>query len=89
MNGKLYFSDALNICVMIGAQEIVLLLFILVIFFGASKLPEIARALGKSVREFKKAAKEIEETKKEITEDENLQDIINALKKLKEEKKAH
>ena len=89
MNGKLYFSDALNICVMIGAQEIVLLLFILVIFFGASKLPEIARALGKSVREFKKAAKEIEETKKEITEDENLQDIINALKKLKEEKKVH
>lgn len=42
----------------IGMQELLLILLILVLLFGASKLPELARALGKALREFKKGAKE-------------------------------
>lgn len=42
----------------IGIQELLLILLILVLLFGASKLPELARALGKALREFKKGAKE-------------------------------
>ena len=45
-----------------GWEWIVIVLFV-VIFFGAKKIPEIARGLGKGIREFKDATKEI---KKEI-----------------------
>jgi sec-independent protein translocase protein TatA len=46
----------------LGTQEIVLILIILLLLFGANKLPELARSLGVSVKEFKKAMKEIEDT---------------------------
>ncbi len=42
----------------IGLPEILLIFFILVLLFGAKKLPELARGLGKSLREFKEATKE-------------------------------
>ncbi|MBU1088238.1 MAG: twin-arginine translocase TatA/TatE family subunit [Candidatus Omnitrophica bacterium] len=37
-----------------GMPELVLILFILLLLFGASKLPEIARSMGQSINEFKK-----------------------------------
>jgi len=40
-----------------GWQEILLILLILVILFGARKLPEIGKGLGDSIRNFKKALK--------------------------------
>jgi len=40
----------------LGVQEIMLILLIAVFFFGGEKLPEIARGLGKSLREFKRAS---------------------------------
>ncbi len=43
-----------------GGQEWLLILLIIFILFGASKLPEVARSLGKSVGEFKKAQREAE-----------------------------
>lgn len=45
----------------IGGPELLLIMFIILLLFGADKLPELARGLGKSVREFKKAAGGIEE----------------------------
>ena len=42
----------------IGWQEILLFLVILLLLFGAKKLPELARALGKSLSEFKKGRDE-------------------------------
>jgi len=47
----------------IGWQEILLLLVILLLLFGAKKLPELARALGKSMSEFKKGKEEGESEK--------------------------
>ena len=41
-----------------GWQEIVLILVVLLLLFGARKIPEIARSLGKSLSEFKKGQKE-------------------------------
>ncbi len=44
----------------IGTPEILLILVIIIIFFGASKIPELARSLGKATGEFKKAKQESE-----------------------------
>jgi sec-independent protein translocase protein TatA len=53
----------------IGAQEILLILLVLLLLFGARKIPEIARGLGRSVSEFKKGIREVdEEIKKEEPE---------------------
>jgi sec-independent protein translocase protein TatA len=38
--------------------EIVLILALAILLFGARKLPELARGLGKGIREFKKASRE-------------------------------
>ena len=44
----------------IGQQELILLMALALIFFGAKKLPEIARGIGKGMREFRKAARDIQ-----------------------------
>jgi len=44
----------------IGLPEIIVIFLIIVLLFGAKKLPEIGAALGKALREFRKAGKEIE-----------------------------
>jgi sec-independent protein translocase protein TatA len=40
----------------LGWQELVIVLVIIMIIFGAGKLPEVARSLGQGVKEFKKEA---------------------------------
>ncbi len=45
----------------IGMQEIVLVLFILLLLFGAKRLPELGESLGKGIREFKRGLNEIKE----------------------------
>ena len=39
---------------MLGYQELIIILVIVVLIFGGSKIPELARGLGKGIREFKK-----------------------------------
>ena len=41
-----------------GTPEIILIVFIILLLFGAKKLPELSRSLGKSLGEFKKGQKE-------------------------------
>jgi sec-independent protein translocase protein TatA len=50
----------------IGTTEILVILFIVLLLFGAKKIPELARGLGRGIREFKDASKEI---KKNIEEE--------------------
>ncbi|MEW6443467.1 MAG: twin-arginine translocase TatA/TatE family subunit [bacterium] len=45
----------------IGPTELIVILVIVLIIFGAGKLPEIGGALGKGIRNFKKATREAEE----------------------------
>ena len=44
----------------IGLPELLVVLVIVLLLFGAKRLPEIARGLGKSIQEFKKGVKDIE-----------------------------
>ena len=45
----------------LGTGEIILILLIVLIFFGAKKIPELAQGLGKGLREFRKAARDIQD----------------------------
>lgn len=44
----------------IGTTELVVIMLIVLILFGAKKLPELARGLGKGINEFKRASQEIQ-----------------------------
>jgi sec-independent protein translocase protein TatA len=46
-----------------GSTELLVVLVIILVLFGGSKLPSLARGLGQSVKEFKKASKDEDETK--------------------------
>ena len=57
----------------IGQQELILLMAFALIFFGAKKLPEIARGIGKGMSEFRKAARDIQmEINREVDQVKNL-----------------
>ena len=43
----------------LGYQELLLILVIVLILFGAQRLPDLARSLGSSVKEFKKGVNEL------------------------------
>lgn len=42
----------------IGSTELLIVAFVLLLLFGGRKLPELARGMGSSVKEFRKAASE-------------------------------
>ncbi len=73
----------------VGFQEILLILLIALIFFGPSKLPELAKSLGKGFAEFKKAADEVKRNFQEAVSEEELKEEIKEIseiqKKVKEE----
>jgi sec-independent protein translocase protein TatA len=48
----------------VGGWQVILILAIVLIFFGARKLPELAKGLGQGIKEFKKASREIIEDNK-------------------------
>lgn len=52
----------------IGTPEMIIIFVVVLLLFGAKKLPELARGMGKSLGEFKKAKDEFEH---EITRSEN------------------
>lgn len=49
----------------LGSGEIILLLFVILLLFGAKRIPELARGFGKGIREFKDASSGV---KREIEE---------------------
>jgi sec-independent protein translocase protein TatA len=62
----------------IGGPEILIILLFVLLLFGSRKLPEVARMLGKGMREFRRATDEI---KREFNED--AKDISDDFKNLK------
>lgn len=45
----------------IGGGNLVLIILVIILLFGAKRIPELARGLGRGIREFKDATKEIQE----------------------------
>ena len=56
----------------IGGPEIMIIFVIVLLLFGAKKIPELARGLGKSMGEFKKAREEFEDEIKRAADDVDL-----------------
>ncbi|MFA4044890.1 MAG: hypothetical protein HZRFUVUK_001691 [Candidatus Fervidibacterota bacterium] len=46
----------------LGTPELLLILFVALLLFGPTKLPDLARSLGKSVREFRRAMHEVQQS---------------------------
>ena len=78
----------------LGTGEVLLIVFVIIVFFGGKRIPEMARVIGKGMREFKAAANNIQdEIQKSVTEIERQVNVESALKEdiqptlLKEEQK--
>ncbi len=69
----------MNSLLFISGGEIFIVLVVVLLLFGANKIPEIARGLGKGMKEFKKATDDI---KKEINDSSN--DVVEDIKDLKD-----
>ena len=54
---------------MLGWPEIVMILVVVLILFGAKKLPELAKGLGSGIKEFKKATKDVQDDLQRAIED--------------------
>ena len=65
----------------IGGAEMMLILAVVLLMFGGKKLPELARGLGKGIREFKDAS---EGVKREIHRNINTMDLETKLKETAE-----
>lgn len=62
------FSSSLLFLGSLGGPEVILILVVVLLLFGAKRIPDLARGLGKGIREFKDASKEI---KREIDAEAN------------------
>lgn len=74
----------------LGGQELLLILLIILIFFGAKKLPELARGLGKGINEFKRAQAGIEEEINKVAETPKSADkeLADKISQMSDEEKA-
>ena len=65
-----YAMDTTLLFLNLGGGEIIIVLLVVLLFFGSKKIPELARGLGRGMREFKDATsgvqREIEESMRDI-----------------------
>jgi sec-independent protein translocase protein TatA len=74
-----------------GMSELLIVLAIVVLLFGAKKIPELASGMGKGIKNFKKAVKEDDEDTTEVAkkEDSKIEEKVTEAKaEVKEETKA-
>ncbi|MDX5421526.1 MAG: twin-arginine translocase TatA/TatE family subunit [Hymenobacteraceae bacterium] len=55
----------------LGGTEVILILFAILLLFGAKRIPELAKGLGRGIREFKDATKEIKSDIESSVKDDN------------------
>ncbi|GMU94729.1 MULTISPECIES: twin-arginine translocase TatA/TatE family subunit [Ignavibacterium] len=53
----------------LGWSEILLIILVILLLFGAKKIPELAQGLGKGMKEFKKAVRDVEDEIKKTDEE--------------------
>ena len=58
-----------------GGTEWIVIFLAILLLFGAKRLPELAKGLGKSIREFKKATSEVEDNIREAIKEEEVKKV--------------
>lgn len=58
----------------LGAQEIILIAFVVLLLFGGKKIPELMKGIGKGVRSFKEGINGIEKEITDVTNDDEKKD---------------
>jgi len=73
----------MTVYLFISGQEIFIIMIAALILFGAKKLPDIAKGLGKGMREFRKATDDIKREFDESTKDvqDDIKDVSDSVKK--------
>jgi len=73
----------------ISGQEIVIILLVVLLLFGANKIPEIAKGLGKGMREFRRATDDIKKEMNDYTNDvkKEFTDVKDGITKTKDDLK--
>ncbi len=66
----------------IGTQEIILILVIIVVLFGATKIPQLGSSIGQGIKNFKRGMREVKEEEEEAQKKDEQ-------KKLEEQKSEH
>ncbi len=75
----------MNSLLFISGQEVVIVFLVVLLLFGANKIPEVAKGLGKGMKEFRKATdeikKEINDSARDVLDDvDDLRDNLNNMK---------
>jgi len=55
--------------VSLGPTEIIILFFVILLLFGAKRLPELAKGMGRGIKEFRKGIKDVSDGINTVTED--------------------
>jgi sec-independent protein translocase protein TatA len=63
----------------LGATEFIIIAVFILVFFGAKRIPELARGLGQGIKEFRQASKDIKREIEESSKD--IEDAINTEEK--------
>ncbi len=58
-----------DILAWLGTNELLIILAICILIFGASRIPQLARSLGSGIKEFKKASKDITDSIDDVTKE--------------------
>lgn len=58
-----------------GGSEMIVILLVILLLFGAKRLPELAKGLGKSIMEFKKATSDVEESIRDAMKEEEVKKV--------------
>lgn len=66
----------------IGAPEVALIIVVIILFFGAAKIPDLARALGRAKGEFEKGSREHLAAKEPTPEDAERERVMKAAREL-------
>ena len=65
---KIILNNKTMTLLTIGWGEILIIALIVLLLFGARKIPELMRGMGKGVKSFKEGMKEVDDVKKDITD---------------------
>jgi len=58
----------MNLLGIIGGQELLIILLVVLVLFGGKKIPELMRGLGKGVKEYKNAVNNVDNELKDLTQ---------------------